>query len=1264
MKIKKILSSALVVLMLVASIVTLIPTDAFASKATTGVTINMAAKDHEDNQGLSSADVKKIAQSYLEYNFSSAEEMLQYELSKNYLVYASYGEYTVYVNIHTGFMYYKNNKTGQIITSNPVDPAYQTLPGSTPVSVDQSVMSQIELTFSELSNSTGETTYNSLHWIMEGALLEVTPVEGKGIKVSYTLGDASEFFIAPGVLLSDDFKNELCKPIFDNFAKMLEEKCGEFDKRFAASNGITGLVSYNVIDHKEIMNGNEFSMSKITGVIDSLAEYFDAYAIENNFTKDDTKIIEEFVTAVKVIFTKDGYSLIDKTNADYISNEIKNQVSAIGEGKPVYKLNTSNSIDILRSIDKAIRLGNPEYTQEMAKSHEEACGYNPPEIPTPLFKCSINYFFDKDGVLLVDIPANTNDLNFDHSLFALTSFTPLRYLGASDMNKDGYIFYPDGSGTIVEFSQFYHSASTGKTNTSIKVEAPVYGNDYVYSSITGAHREQITMPVYGMVNDTNIGTADEGYTEVTGGFFAIIENGSSNATLCFESGGGIHKYASTYAVLRPYPSDKYDLSQSLSVSGLGFYYVVAETGFSGSYKYRVNMLSDEDNAQIKGFDTHPTYYPSDYAGMAACYRDYLIANGMLTPLKEFSEDLPLYIEALGSMDIVKRILTFPVTVSSPLTTFEDVEMMYDSLSDVKAAKKELANKAKEYDKLASDYEKEALGKLPAGSTLDEDDKRIVAEYKAKAERYRELEAKIENITNINFRLTGFANGGMYFTYPAKVKWERSVGGKRGFKDLLSTAESVSKKENYNFGIYPDFDFLFIHNTSWFDGISPKRAAARMVDNRYASQQSYDSIQQSYESLFSLVVSTDSLDKLYSKFYKKYSKYDIDTLSVSTLGSTLNSNFNKKNLVNRETALGHVTNLLDRMTSKKEGNYSLMTDVGNIYSVKYVDHILNASIDSSHFRYSSYTVPFYGMVLHGYVNYAGSALNYSGSPDYDILRSIESGASLYYILCCQNSNNLKSDELLSQYYGISFENWKEKILEQYDTLNDAIGDLQSYNIVDHKILVCERVIDDDELTANYERLVEEYVQAIAPSIEKCVADAIANADAGHNGGFALNINKDSIVSRIDEILASYKNREDAARIKDAAVARIERIIDRYVALYPASATAITVYVNKDNKDDIVYKSAYSYFTDSVATDKDNYVYTDFTCDNGSVVMVVYEHPTTKDRVVFILNYNTFAVEVVVDNTIEGGLANGETKKYELSQYGCYKFAANNDPIIIK
>jgi 5-(carboxyamino)imidazole ribonucleotide mutase len=52
--------------------------------------------------------------------------------------------------------------------------------------------------------------------------------------------------------------------------------------------------------------------------------------------------------------------------------------------------------------------------------------------------------------------------------------------------------------------------------------------------------------------------------------------------------------------------------------------------------------------------------------------------------------------------------------------------------------------------------------------------------------YDELSAA--GITNLNFRLTGFVNGGMVSTAPAKVKFEKVVGGTQGYNDFVAHAK--------------------------------------------------------------------------------------------------------------------------------------------------------------------------------------------------------------------------------------------------------------------------------------------------------------------------------------------------------------------------------------------------------------------------------------------------------------------------------------------
>ena len=1240
MKLNKIISSALIFVMLFASIVAVIPVTSLAAEEAAPVVSVL------ENDTKTEKEIKEICDNYTnygfgEFDFATAEDCLQYELSQGYLDSVDYGNYVLYVNRYTGLIFYKNKVSGQIITSNTTDPAYATVNADNITSVKDNAgfLSQLELEYFKITDSAkGETLYN-LTEILDGAFLSVKKIDG-GFSVRYTLGEATDGFIAPGAVEAEDFRNTIAFPLFDALAAYMEARCGAFDAAFAKQNDIkirdysqnsaikpyVLFTSYDLADQAVYENG-ELRMTSVSNAIDKLKQYAEykfgfntpIYNEISAYAGNVLSILSEYKAMIPEVIAEMEIPGVDDPLSYYAET-----LPLLKEGKTVYYMQENSDITSLRLVDRAMRELLPSYTLDDVKEDHDVVGFVSEYEDVASFKVTVNYKLSENGELVVDIPVNS--IQFNDEVFAIKQITPLKYFGAADMNEDGYIFFPDGSGTVIEYSDFYFGEDSGKANTNMAVTGKIYGPDYCYTRITGAHREQITMPVWGMTATVNSNAATEAKTGSETnkqGFLAVIEKGSSLGTLGVASAPGTHKYAYSYSSFAPFLYDECDLSQTLSVSGLGSYTMVADGRYPGSIVTKYTMLVDETLGAIIHADGGDEYYAASYIGMAVCYRDSLKAAGVLTALTETYDELPLYIEALGSIDVTKKILSFPVTVSTPLTTFDDVERMYKELSD---AQNKLMDKANEYKAMADELTRK-------------EDESLKEQYLSNYKKYKTLSEEVKNIRNINFRLKGFANGGMSFTYPSKVKFESAVGGKRGFKELVAYANGVNAKGNYNMGIYPDFDFQYIANTAAFDGITQNKDAARMVDNRFASKQGYDSITQDYETLFTLLLSSSSLDKLYTKFNKQYTKLGCANLSVSTLGSDLNSNLDEDNLIDRETALSDVTSLLSRMDS----DYSLMTNTGNMYSIKYMDHVLGVSTDSSHFKYSSYTVPFIGMVLHGFVSYAGSALNYSGSPDYDILRSIESGASLYYILCCENTNYLKEDKELSQYYGIDYENWFEKIAEQYTKLDDAIGNLQKYNIVDHKIILAERVIERAEMERNYANLADEYSEAIDLAIAGAIDAAIkANREEGNvNRGVALNVDVESIVENfasaihVDDadVLAAMqaiaKGETPTIEIESYIsknLLAVMSVIEKYTDMYPYSeqGNGSKKIVNYGGAD-VSYESLYSYVTDSYATEE-NYKYTDFTCDNGNVVMVTYRHPETNHEVKFILNYNNFVVDV--------------------------------------
>ncbi|MBO7342219.1 MAG: hypothetical protein J6U87_06015 [Clostridia bacterium] len=417
-------------------------------------------------------------------------------------------------------------------------------------------------------------------------------------------------------------------------------------------------------------------------------------------------------------------------------------------------------------------------------------------------------------------------------------------------------------------------------------------------------------------------------------------------------------------------------------------------------------------------------YKCSWLGMACAYRQYLESqnNGFdrLTA-EDVSTSIPLYIETFGCMDTIQKVLSMPVTVSVSLTSFEDIATMYDYLA---------AN----------------------------------------------------GVTNVNFKMKGYANGGLYADVPYDLDWESAVGGDSGFEDLLEKAAATKGA----LSLYPDFDFVYTSQADVGGSLSMKKHAARTIDNRYTAKRVYSATYQSFVSYFQMVLSPATYSYFYEALEEEYAEYGATGISLGTLGNSLNSDFDEDKTTLREEAKQYVVEGLAYFKGK---NYDIMLDGGNAYTWGYANHILNVAIDSSRYIAELSAVPFAGVVLHGYKEFAGTPMNMEGNLSYAMLKAMECGASAYFVLCYakEASSYLKSDEALSQNYSVRYDIWQKRLVEIYAELNSVLADVQTKLLVDWERLDASRVPDEDELLKDIMDAAEEAKKAIAEQIE---ADRVA------------------------------------------------------------------------------------------------------------------------------------------------------------------------------
>ena len=806
--------------------------------------------------------------------------------------------------------------------------------------------------------------------------------------------------------------------------------------------------------------------------------------------------------------------------------EMIKRYPALGEtyedenGKTVYPIlwswlpKMSNVADTLKR-EAWIKMYCPDYTFEQLDADHEATGYVAEDEKYPVFKMALEYYLSEEDGLTVRLPCN--GLRYDAATYTLQDLTILPYMGAGNYKNAGvtyktedgsvattqsYTFFPDGSGALFDHAELGTSTE--------KLLGYVYGEDYAYHQLIGLKfHKAVRYPVYGLVasemfydytytaydaeadeqveyseriscavktaeqitkeleekNARLVGasTIEDTVTAYQRGYVAIVEAADSFTRMQLYHGGALHNYSTVFPYFNPKASDTYDLSGSIasSAESVG---IKSDRKYTGSFTLRYVMLTDNKLAEErKAENSSYKSYASSWLGMAEAYRDYLCNTGKLTGAlteADVKADIPLYIEAFGALKTKETIATIPVWVMTPLTTFDNVLTMYTELSDL-------------------------------------------------------------NVKNINFKLTGFANGGMYSTMPYKLKWEKNVGGAEGYENLVAEADKINEKtDGSHLGLYPDFDFAYAQADKAFDGLNLKKDAVKTLDNRYTRYRAYNAATQSFASFYQLAISPASYSKFYEKLLSNYEDYKLASMSVASLGNTLNSDFDEDDPYNREQSKELTQQALSDIQNK---GYSLMTDGGNAYTWAYVDHILNVELDSSRYLISCATVPFIGSVLHGYVQFAGAPLNEEGDVNYAILRAIENGAGLYFVLSYQNTTELKEDAYLNQYYSIRYDIWLEDVAKYYNQLNTVLRDVQTKVIIDHEFLVGERVLDLDELKADIANRLEQAEKEqdkVQGNLD--TADLVAVADAW-NMLYNADATMQSMIDRVREINAELVKR---------------------------------------------------------------------------------------------------------------------------------------------
>ena len=169
-----------------------------------------AAASESYSVGVSADDAKKVVKDTLLASDRTASEALDEDIKNKYVDKYTNGTFTIYVNRYTGLLYYKNEITGQILTSNPTNPQF-VFNDNKPSASAKQLLSQITVSMYENSNTTKVYTMESTSSAAELGQISVSAIKN-GLRVNYAIGVTSNRYLLPNKLTKDRFDELFLRP--------------------------------------------------------------------------------------------------------------------------------------------------------------------------------------------------------------------------------------------------------------------------------------------------------------------------------------------------------------------------------------------------------------------------------------------------------------------------------------------------------------------------------------------------------------------------------------------------------------------------------------------------------------------------------------------------------------------------------------------------------------------------------------------------------------------------------------------------------------------------------------------------------------------------------------------------------------------------------------------------------------------------------------------------------------------------------------------
>ncbi len=339
---------------------------------------------------------------------------------------------------------------------------------------------------------------------------------------------------------------------------------------------------------------------------------------------------------------------------------------------------------------------------------------------------------------------------------------------------------------------------------------------------------------------------------------------------------------------------------------------------------------------------------------------------------------------------------------------------------------------------AIDLQEKVLG-LPVNKTV------VATDYAETLQIVQTLQAG--GVKSLDLQYSAMINGGMKQKALTKISKQSGLGSKKELTALIQAMQDTD-------ALYLSGYVSKVMSDGMLDGFSASGDAIRDTANAIIERYPYSAVlgtAQEGGDISWYLLKKDNMQKAIENLSAASHEWQFDGVAFEELGTLLYSDFGRQNATSRDEMAQMQAQALEQL---RQSGQKVMTTGGNLYSAVWSDFVVLLDLCGNSYNLIDRQVPFYQIALHGLVDYAAQPLNEAENYEKLVLKSVETGAGLYYRFLEMDYEDLKDSKYTWDHYRLyscHFADWQDKLLELYGRIDRELGHTYSMEITDHSYL---------------------------------------------------------------------------------------------------------------------------------------------------------------------------------------------------------------------